>query len=86
MSEHRIGQWPVDEPVDLSSIEGADEQGELHLALTKAQAAWAMPLETIRVDLEAQPSEVCLRAAQRRWQNAISQIADEAARQLRRTG
>lgn len=94
MSERRPGQWPEEEPVDLDAVEKgtpdrrtpAEEQGERHLALAHDQARFHLTLGSVRADLEEQPSEACLRAAQRRWQNAISQIADETARLLRRAG
>lgn len=63
-----------------------EEQGEQHQALVHDQARFHVTLGSVRADLEEQPSEACIRAAQRRWQNAISQIADETARLLRRTG
>ncbi|MET8481305.1 hypothetical protein ABZV68_29620 [Streptomyces clavifer] len=84
MSE-RPGQWPVDEPVDLDAIEG-DDQGARHLALVAEQARFHVVLGAIRADLEDQPSEVCLRAAARRWQQAITQLADELGQQLKNTG
>jgi hypothetical protein len=67
----RPGEWP-------------DEQGEMHLKVTAARARFQVVLGSIRADLEEQPSEATLRAAQRRWQSAVSQIADELSRQLRR--
>ena len=82
----RPGQWPVDEPVDLDALEADDDQGARHLALTKARAALVMPMESIRADLETQPSLACIRAAERRWKNEISAAANQAAKQLRNTG
>lgn len=84
MSE-RPGQWPVDEPVDIDAVEG-DDQGARHLQLVGEQARFHVTLGAIRADLEAQPSEVCRRAAARRWQQAITQLADELDQQLKNTG
>ncbi|MEU1772622.1 hypothetical protein ABZ501_06395 [Streptomyces sp. NPDC019922] len=81
----RPGQWPVDEPVDLDAVEG-DDQGARHLQLVAEQARFHVVLGAIRADLEDQPSELCLRAAARRWQQAITQLADELSQQLKNTG
>ncbi|MGY4917484.1 hypothetical protein ACWD9K_20070 [Streptomyces sp. 900116325] len=85
MTEHRPGRWPITNPVDLDAAE-ADEQGARHLALTAEQARFHITLGAIRADLEAQPSDICLRAAARRWTDAITQLADELAGQLKRAG
>ncbi|MFD0037278.1 hypothetical protein ACFVIZ_06470 [Streptomyces anulatus] len=82
MNEPTPGQWPVTEPTDLDTAE-ADEQGRQHLALTKARAARALPMASIRADLEAQPSVACVRAAQRSWQSEITAVADDVVKQLR---
>ncbi|MEW2177172.1 hypothetical protein AB0890_12685 [Streptomyces sp. NPDC005406] len=84
MTEHP-GQWPITNPVDLDTAE-TDEQGTQHLALVAEQARFHVTLGAIRADLELQPSEVCRRAAVRRWHNAITNIADELGQQLRNTG
>ncbi|MFI6861756.1 hypothetical protein ACIBKZ_17970 [Streptomyces sp. NPDC050421] len=83
MSERRPGQWPVENPVELPEV---DEQGAQHLALVAEQARFHVTLGAVRADLEAQPSDMCLRAAARRWQNAITALADELGQQLRNTG
>ncbi|MFD5874047.1 hypothetical protein [Streptomyces sp. NPDC060322] len=83
MTERTPGQWPVDNPVELPK---PDSQGAQHLALTAEQARFHVTLGAIRADLEAQPSELCLRAAARRWQDAITNLADELGQQLRNTG
>ncbi|MBO0917508.1 hypothetical protein [Streptomyces laculatispora] len=83
MSERRPGQWPVDNPVELPEM---DEQGAQHLALVAEQARFHVTLGAIRADLEAQPSEICRRAAARRWQQAITQLADELTGHLREAG
>ncbi|MFJ2708866.1 hypothetical protein ACIO3R_37550 [Streptomyces sp. NPDC087428] len=83
MTDRDPGEWPVDNPVEL---EAADEQGTRHLALTAEQARFHVTLGAIRADLEAQPSEMCLRTAARRWQQAITQLADELGQQLKNAG
>ncbi|KFK91517.1 hypothetical protein IX27_00350 [Streptomyces sp. JS01] len=83
MTERRPGQWPVVTPVELAE---SDEQGEQHLALTKAQAAWVMPLESIRVHLGEQPSIASIRTTERRLKAEIGNLADAAVRQLKKAG
>ncbi|GFH38878.1 hypothetical protein [Streptomyces pacificus] len=70
------GHWPVTNPVDLDQ---ADEQGEQHLQLVTEQARFHVTLGAVRADLETQPSAKCVRAAARRWCNAITAMADEIA-------
>lgn len=87
MSERAPGRWPVDEPVDLDSL--LDDEGPEVVAYLKRQAEAArfhVTLGSIRADLDEQPSPMCVRAAARRWTEAITQLADETARRLRNTG
>ncbi|MET9506888.1 hypothetical protein ABZX62_00120 [Streptomyces flavidovirens] len=86
MSDHQPGHWPVDEPLDLDAIEAADEQGAQHLAFTAGQARFHVTLGSIRADLEQQPSPMCVRAAARRWQDAITAMTDEVIGRLREAG
>lgn len=72
----RPGQWPVADPVDIETDDG---QGEQHLRLAAEQARFHVTLGAVRADLEAQPSANCVRAAARRWCNAITAMADEIA-------
>ncbi|MFE3495300.1 hypothetical protein ACFXOS_19875 [Streptomyces sp. NPDC059175] len=70
------GRWPVTEPVELDQDV---DQGEQHLRLAAEQARFHVTLGAVRADLEAQPSAKCVRAAARRWCNAITAMADEIA-------
>lgn len=79
---HRPGEWPVPRPVHLD--EPADEQRQQAAAAERAR--FHLTLGSIRADLEEQPSETCLRAAARRWQQAITALADETAQRLNKTG
>jgi hypothetical protein len=82
MTEHRPGQWPVTEPVDLQQV--GDDQGEKHLALAAVQARWHVTLGAIRADLEEQPSPMSVRVAARRWAEAVTAMAEDiAAAQMR---
>ncbi|WP_435239589.1 hypothetical protein [Streptomyces sp. YPW6] len=76
----RPGQWPAPEPNEL------DEQGERHLALVKARAAFAVPMDSIRAHLEEQPSVFAVRRAERQWKAQIAAAADQAISRLTRTG
>ncbi|PJM98103.1 hypothetical protein CG740_37090 [Streptomyces sp. CB01201] len=87
MNERPIGQWPVNEPVDLDVLR--DAEGPEVASYMKRQSELArfhITLGSIRADLEEQPSPACVRIAARRWTDAIIQLADETARQLRNTG
>ncbi|MFI0825694.1 hypothetical protein ACH4Q7_14700 [Streptomyces roseolus] len=77
------GQWPVPEPVDI--IEN-DDQGAAHLALAAVQARFHVTLGSIRADLEEQPSPMAVLNAARRWNYAITAMADEVASSLRKAG
>ncbi|WP_030333763.1 hypothetical protein [Streptomyces sp. NRRL B-1381] len=79
----RPGQWPVPNPAD---VDDADEQGERHLALVKARAAFAVPMDSIRAHLEEQPSVLAVRRAERQWKAQIGAAADQAVERLKRTG
>lgn len=83
MNARRPGQWPA---VPRTELPEPDDQDARHLLLVAEQARFHIALGAIRADLEAQPSEVCLRAAARRWQQAITQLADELGQQLKNTG
>lgn len=80
MNERTPGQWP--------DSDDADESPEVtaYLRLQAERARHHMVLVSIRADLEEQPSPACVRIAARRWTDAIIQLADETARQLRNTG
>ncbi|MEU1219188.1 hypothetical protein [Streptomyces microflavus] len=80
MTERRPGQWPDPEPAE------ADEQGERHLALMKARAAFIVPMESIRAHLEEQPSSTAVRRAERQWKAQIGAAADQAVERLKRAG
>ncbi|MFI6105809.1 hypothetical protein [Streptomyces sp. NPDC051310] len=76
------GQWPITEPVSLPEDE---DQGAAHLALVAEQARFHVTLGSVRADLEEQPSPMCVRAAARRWCEAITAMAEDVARGMRDT-
>ncbi|MFD5370793.1 hypothetical protein [Streptomyces sp. NPDC127103] len=79
------GQWPVSDPVDTAAAEH-DEQGAAHLALVAVQARFHVTLGSIRADLEEQPSPMAILNAARRWNYAITAMADEVASSLKKAG
>lgn len=79
----RPGEWPGDR-VDLAAAEQAiaedqaeQEHGEQYMRLAQEHARHELVLDSIRFDLQQQPNAACLRAAERRWKNAITNLADE---------
>jgi len=80
----RPGAWPVPEPVDLdaltpdASAKQAEHEHGTQYARYWADRAWTqLVLDNIRLDLHRQPSTTTIRAAEHRWKNAITQLADE---------
>ncbi|MFB8772137.1 hypothetical protein [Streptomyces broussonetiae] len=70
----RPGEWPVP-PVDLDANQTDHDQ--LYVQQAQERALHEMVLGSIRHDLLKQPSDSTIRAAARRWKNAITQLADE---------
>ncbi|MFE7803989.1 hypothetical protein ACFU51_04845 [Streptomyces sp. NPDC057430] len=83
MTAHTPGQWPVPKPVSLDTEQ---DQGEEHLALVAVQARFHVTLGSIRADLEEQPSPMAVLNAARRWNYAITAMADEVASALKKAG
>ncbi|MFE8944528.1 hypothetical protein [Streptomyces sp. NPDC007856] len=81
MTERRPGQWPVDEPADLD--QASDD--ELYVQRAGERALHEMVLDSIRHDLEQQPSAFTVVSAARNWCNRITAAAEEIARSKRST-
>ncbi|MBC3988028.1 hypothetical protein H8N00_03755 [Streptomyces sp. AC563] len=79
MSERRPGQWPVDKPITLVEPEPARRH-------TAARARFVVTLGAIRAALEEEPSEHAVRQAARRWQDALTALADEVCAEHRKAG
>lgn len=79
------GDWPVTQPVDLDALPAysADEI-EQRQRLNAHRARLEITLNSVRADLEEQPSPACVRAAARRWHDAITALTDEATAALLR--
>lgn len=75
------GDWPVSNPVDLDQLQGgytADEI-EQRQRLNAQRARFEITLNSVRADLEEQPSPACVRAAARRWHDAITALTEDIA-------
>ena len=68
----RPGEWPT-QPVNL---DGTDHD-ELYVKRAQERALWEMVLGSIRHHLDQQPTTGSIRATERRWKNAITNLADE---------
>lgn len=79
----RPGEWPVEKN---TAVLEDDEQGARHLAAVREPARFHVTLGAIRADLEEQPSNRSIRAAARRWHEAITNVADELIADRRRGG
>ncbi|MBL3670190.1 hypothetical protein JL475_30265 [Streptomyces sp. M2CJ-2] len=82
MNERRPGQWPVDQPVDLDA--SAPDVDELYVQRQEERALHEMVLDSIRHDLEQQPSPLTVLTAARNWCTRITAAADEIAQAKRR--
>lgn len=90
MTQHRPGSWPVNQPADLDAMEGVSagvdtlDQGELYVKRAKEKALHEMVLDSIRHDLEQQPTGPSAQAKARIWCAHVLAIADEVAEVKRR--
>ncbi|MEU6295043.1 hypothetical protein [Streptomyces erythrochromogenes] len=81
------GDWPVSNPVDLDHLDDgytADEI-EQRQRFNAQRARFEITLNSIRADLEEQPSEASIRAAARRWHDAITAMTDDMTAALRKS-
>ncbi|MEU6490363.1 hypothetical protein ABZ890_08215 [Streptomyces sp. NPDC046984] len=84
MTECRPGEWPVTNPVDLDAVHERTAD-ELYVQRASERALHEMVLDSIRYDLEQQPSPVCVVAAARNLCGRITAAAEEIARAKRST-
>jgi hypothetical protein len=82
VTERRPGQWPVDEPASLNDGEATAE--ELYVQRAAERALHEMVLDSIRHDLEQQPSPLTVLTAARNWCTRITAAAEEIARSKRK--
>lgn len=67
--QRRPGEWPV-------TTDDTDHD-QLYMQRAQERALWEMVLGSIRHQLDQQPTTTAVRAAERRWKNAITNLADE---------
>ncbi|GAA4999637.1 hypothetical protein [Streptomyces siamensis] len=80
MTQHRPGQWPVEQPVDLDAVDGAKAtHDELYVKRAAEKALHEMCLDSIRHDLEQQPTGPSAQAKARIWCAHILALADDVA-------
>ncbi|AEM87053.1 hypothetical protein [Streptomyces violaceusniger] len=75
-----LGQWPI------PRTELPSQEDDIRARYNHERARFHLTLGAIRADLEEQPSPSQVRAASRRWIEAIAQMTDEAARAAQRKG
>ncbi|MGW0647860.1 hypothetical protein ACWD4T_03490 [Streptomyces umbrinus] len=78
----RPGEWPVAEPADLGAEEASHD--ELYMKRAQEKALHEMCLDSIRHDLEQQPTGPSAQAKARIWCAHILAIADDVAEVKRR--
>lgn len=61
------------------------DEAERRARYAAERARFQLTLDAIRADLEAQPSPNCALSAGRRWCTAITSMADDVAKNLRKT-
>lgn len=83
MTERSPGQWPVDHPVDLSDA-APNAEGELYVQRAAERALHEMVLDSIRHDLEQQPTPLSVLTAARNWCSRITAVAEDIAQAKRR--
>ncbi|GGV86844.1 hypothetical protein GCM10010294_68010 [Streptomyces griseoloalbus] len=82
MNDRVPGRWPVDEPIDLDAL--APDEGQLYVQRQQERALHEMVLDSIRHDLEAQPTPLSVVTAARNWCTRITAAAEDIAHAKRR--
>lgn len=81
----RPGQWPVDQPADLDALSSTEATvDELYVQRASERALHEMVLDSIRHDLEQQPSPLTVLTAARNWCTRITAAAEDIAREKRK--
>ena len=92
MTERRMGQWPVDEPTNLAGLSGGEVSNDaeaktedaLYVQRAAERALHEMVLDSIRHDLEQQPSPLTVLTAARNWCSRITAAAEDIAQAKRK--
>jgi len=86
VTERRPGQWPVDKAACLDTLSSAESTAEeLYVRRAQEKALHEMVLDSIRHDLEQQPTGPSAQAKARIWCAHVLAIADDVARSKRET-
>jgi hypothetical protein len=81
----RPGQWPVSEPANLDAVGQTDATtDELYVKRATEKALHELCLDSIRHDLEQQPSGPSVQAKARIWCAHILAMAEDVAEAKRR--
>jgi YD repeat-containing protein len=80
------GDWPITQPVDLDELQESYTADEIEQRqrYNAQRARIEITLNSVRADLEEQPSPACIRAAARRWHDAITAMTDDVTAALLR--
>lgn len=85
MNQHRPGSWPVDQPAELDAVGQSDvTTDDLYVQRAAERALHEMVLDSIRHDLEQQPSPLTVLTAARNWCTRITAAAEDIAQAKRR--
>ena len=87
MTQHRPGSWPVTQPDDLDEGSAPAETpsvDELYVKRAAEKALHEMVLDSIRHDLEQQPSPLTVLTAARNWCTRITAAAEDIAQVKRK--
>lgn len=84
MTERIPGQWPVGRVTPEAAARTGDD-AEQYLKRAAERALHEMVLDSIRHDLEQQPSPLTVLTAARNWCTRITAAAEEIARAKRST-
>lgn len=85
MTQHRPGSWPVNQPTSLDEVGQTDTTAdELYVKRAAEKALHEMVLDSIRHDLEQQPTGPSAQAKARIWCAHVLAIADDVAAEKRK--
>jgi hypothetical protein len=80
VTQHRPSSWPVSQPADLDGVGQADTTAdELYVKRAAEKALHEMVLDSIRHDLEQQPTGPSAQAKARIWCAHVLAIGDDVA-------
>lgn len=87
MTQHRPGSWPVNQPADLDRVSAdvdTPDVDELYVKRAAEKALHEMVLDSIRHDLEQQPTGPSAQAKARIWCAHVLALGDDVAAEKRK--